>query len=496
MRQLPERGRAARRCVLLAATAALALTPTATSAATAEPRPSAAGSSTPSGAGDYLSRPDIDAPALHTTGTAPPGLLFVTPHAPSEVGAKAAIYEDGELVWWSDPGTGRRHSDLEPITYQGEPALVLWEGNLVQVDDEESEYVVLDRSYQEIASFAVHGLPTDSHDIEFSPDGSHVLLMSYERVPYDLSPWGGPEDATVIDVVVQEQEVATGEITFEWSALDHIPADETLGELDEPDPSGFYDLFHLNSLEYDTDGNLLFSARSTSTVYRVDHDTGEILWRFGGENSDFTFADPTDMPSGQHDARRLPDGRLSVFDNGNQRDPQVSRGAVYELNEETMTAELVEELLPEDPVHAPITGSNRQEANGDQLVSFGNTGVLTGFDDGEQVFTAEFEDDFITYRAELADWHAQPTTQPDAALGETAEDGTQTMYMSWNGATDVAAWLVEAGPDEDRLGTVAIVPKTGFETAAGFIAPHDAEVFRVTPLGPFGEPLGSRTITP
>ncbi|MEO3750363.1 arylsulfotransferase family protein [Streptomyces sp. B6B3] len=499
-------GRAPRWCALLLVGVALTLPPAATSATATAPgagEAPGAGTSASPGAG-YLSRPDIDAPALVTTGKEPPGMLFVTPDGPDQGATRAALYDDGELVWWSEPAPGRRHFDLEPVTYRGEPALVVWEGGLAPSGvappggaGTDTEYLVLDQSYQEVASFSTSGgLTTDSHDIEFSEDGSHVLLMSYEPTTRDLSPHGGPADATVIDMVVQEQEVATGETTFEWRALDHVPVTETQESLSRPGTGGVFDPIHLNSLEYDADGDILASGRNTSTVYRIDRDTGEIVWRFGGENSDFAFADPADMPSAQHDARRLPDGRLSVFDNGNGHRPRSSRGAVYALDEEAMTADLVSSLRPETPVHGPITGSNRHQENGDQLVSFGNTGVIAGFADGEEVFTAELEDGYMTYRAEFGDWHATPATPPDVVLTEPAEDGARTAYLSWNGATEIAGWRVEAGPAEDDLRTVATAPKAGFETAATFVPPESAEVYRITALDTSGSPLGSRTVTP
>jgi hypothetical protein len=232
------------------------------------------------------------------------------------------------------------------------------------------------------------------------------------------------------------------------------------------------------------------SARHTNTVYKVDENTGAIEWRFGGERSDFTFPSQAQMPSFQHDARRMPDGRISVFDNGNEHRPQVSRGSVYEVDENAMTAELSESLQSDPPVYAFAMGSNRHLPNGNQLVSYGETGEIAEFADGERVFTGSFNDTWLSYRAERADWHATPGTRPDAALRHG------TMYMSWNGATEVRRWRVEAGPSEDELTTVGVTRDAGFETAAEISPPEDATVYRVTALGLLGKPLGSRTLTP
>ncbi len=502
MRQVRGNARLLRRCTPLLAAASLTFPLTATSATAADARtPSFWLPSTASPTGEYQSRPDIYAPTLTTNGEDLPGLLLTTPNPDTnQADSTGVIYdEDGEVVWFGDAGPNNGYFDMEPITYQGEPALLLWDGtHMSQPGQEPSRrYVVLDSSYEEVATFQMkNGFPTDSHDIEFSADGSHVMMMSYEPVQYDLSPWGGPADAQVVDAVVQEQNVETGEVTFEWSALDHIPLDESQIDLSRPDPMGVFDVYHMNSLEYDTDGNLLISSRSTSTVYKLDENTGEIIWRFGGKNNDFAFDSPEDMPAFQHDARRLPDGTLSVFDNGTQEDPEGSRGASYELDEESLTAELVEELIPESPIFAAFAGSNRQQDNGDHLITFGNTGIIAEFEDGQEGFTGELEDGFMSYRAEVADWQGRPTTKPDAVLGEAAEDGSQTMYMSWNGATNVEGWLIEAGSSEDDLDVVGIARDRGFETGAEFTPDEDDQVYKITALGRFGQPLSSTTVTP
>jgi hypothetical protein len=427
-----------------------------------------------------LSRPDItqQAPALTTTSTGQedPGLLLTTPGAGAD-GSGAAIYDNnGDLVWWR----AGRYTNLSEVTYQREPALSVFRNS-----DAGGEFLLLDSSYTEIAEFTVKGdLLTDVHDLQFSPDGSRVLLMSYDYVPYDLSEFGGPADGQVVDSVVQEQDLATGEVTFEWRALDHIPLEET----HEPLTTSPADYVHINSLDYDADGDLLMSARHTSAVYKVDIDTGGIVWRFGGESSDFTFpGGAADAPSYQHDARWLSDGRLSVFDNGNLHDPPHSRGAVYEIDEQAMTARLVQDLQPEQQVHGFFLGSNRELANGDQLVSYGNSGRVVEFAGTERVFTGSFPEGTFTYRAERAtDWEGTPAAPPDFAVGEDGQ-----VAMSWNGATEVASWRIEAGPSAGELDVLETVDRTGFETRAEVEAPEGAEVYRVSALDADGRVLGS-----
>ncbi|MGP3968108.1 arylsulfotransferase family protein [Streptomyces sp. 6N223] len=471
-----------------------------TAEAVAVERPAEAG-----GDEGLVSRPDIAAevpPELTTTttGREDPGLLFASPGTGPDSMTNAMYDNGGDLVWW---GSGR---NLTEMTYQGETVLCLYR------DDGEGghEYVLLDSSYTEIAAFGVSGYSTDTHDIAFSRDGSRVMMLGDHAVASDLSEYGGPADALVLDVIVQEQDITTGEVTFEWSALDHIPLDETHWPL----TLGLADYVHANSLEYDTDGDLLMSARNTSTVYKIDLDSGDIVWRFGGENSDFTFADDADMPANQHDARRRSDGSLSVFDNG-EESRNFSRGAIYDLDEETMTAELVTDLRTEEGVYSSVTGSNRKVANGNQLVSYGASGQIVEFAGTEPVFTASFPEDVYTYRAERAvNWRGTPAAPPDVAWrdadadadsdsdadadtdADTDADGTRELYMSWNGATEVDSWRIEVGGE-----VVDTVAKTGFETVAEVTPPEGAgeeagaeDAWRISALDNAGNVLGSRTL--
>ena len=68
-----------------------------------------------------------------------------------------------------------------------------------------------------------------------------------------------------------------------------------------------------------------------------------------------------------------------------------------------------------------------------------------------------------SYRAFRFPWVGTPTTKPAAVA--SLSGGVRTVYVSWNGATQVALWEVLGGPDAGHLAPVASVPKSGFETA-------------------------------
>ena len=145
------------------------------------------------------------------------------------------------------------------------------------------DYIV-DSSYHVIATVhAGNGLDADGHEFALTPQGT-ALITIYHEVPYDLSSVGGPKDGTVVDGIVQEIDVATGRVLFEWHSLDHVPLAESYAPVTRNDA---YDYFHINAVNLDNDGNLLISGRHTWTVYKVDRHTGQILWRLGGKRSDF-----------------------------------------------------------------------------------------------------------------------------------------------------------------------------------------------------------------
>ncbi|HEX5699554.1 MAG TPA: hypothetical protein VFX77_02820, partial [Rubrobacter sp.] len=47
---------------------------------------------------------------------------------------------------------------------------------------------------------------------------------------------------------------------------------------------------------------------------------------------------------------------------------------------------------------------------------------------------------------------------------DTGPDDGVTLYVSWNGATEVECWEALAGPGPDQLEPVGTSPRNGFET--------------------------------
>ena len=448
---------------LVALSGSLGCEPTARTSASAAPR----------GYGEartFRSRPDLRPPAIKvnmsSSGTAP-GYIFVSPKkgpgekAPTQDGP-LIVDEGGEPVWFHP----LQHAEVDAFNFEvqmfkGETVLTWWEGHHTGYG--QGEYVICDHSYRVITRFgAGNGYEGDHHDFVITPEDT-ALITIYSKVPRDLSGVGGPEDGEVLDGIVQEVDIETGEVLFEWHSLDHVGLGESLYE-PPPDLDAAFDYFHINSIDPLPEGYLTISARRTSSVYKADRKTGAVVWRLGGENSDFDqgYGTRTDW---QHDARRHPDGRITIFDNGGVEQDVQSRGIVIQVDEDSMSATLVGEYTHPNKIHASTQGNVQVLPNGNVFVGWGSEPFFSEFGyDGKLLFDASFPSQVESYRAFRFPWNGQPQDMP-ALVAESGSEDEVTLYVSWNGATEVATWRVLAGGGPERLEPAGSAPRKGFETA-------------------------------
>ncbi len=221
------------------------------------------------------------------------------------------------------------------------------------------------------------GYIADFHDFKMLPNG-HYLLISYDPQPVDMSqviPQGNP-NAIVLGSIVQELD-ADKNVVFQWRSWDHIPITDSYAQLD----GIAVDPVHINAVELDYDGHLLISSRHLSEITKISRETGEIIWRLGGKKNQFTFINehPENKPtffSYQHDIRRLPNGNITLYDNGNQHNPPYSRAVEYKLDEQNFTAELVWEYRNNPDIFGETMGSTQRLPNGNTVIGWG--GVNSG----------------------------------------------------------------------------------------------------------------------
>jgi hypothetical protein len=270
-------------------------------------------------------------------------------------------------------------------------------------------------------------------------------------------------EGNVLDGIVQEIDIESGKVIFEWHSLEHAELDESLFQ-PSPDLESAFDYFHINSIDPHPDGYLTISSRRTSTVYKVDRKTGEVAWRLGGKNSSFEMGYGT-RTDWQHDARRHPEGEITIFDNGGIDTDMQSRGIVVEIDEEKMSATLVGEYTHPNEILAATQGNVQVLPNGNVFVGWGSEPLFSEFShDGELLFNASFPSQVESYRAFRFPWNGQPQDVP-AVVADPGPEDKVTLYVSWNGATEVATWQVLAGSDPDRLEPAGSARREGFESA-------------------------------
>jgi len=266
----------------------------------------------------------------------------------------------------------------------------------------------------------------------------------------------------VLDAVVQEIDVATGQVVFEWHSLDHVPITESYEPVDAS-----YDYFHINAVNLDNDGNLLISGRHTWTVYKVDRHTGKILWRLGGKKSDFTLG-PGVHFAWQHNPLPAGENTIRLFDNEGNGSNTVSpptRVIWIQLDPVAATATLVRAISHPTGILVTSQGNAQALDNGNTFVGWGDRGRVSEFDpQGNLLFDAVLTKNADTYRAYRSVWSGQPDNQP-AATARTNRNGTTTVHAIWNGATQIASWRVLAGPSAGKLAPIRKAPWNGLDTA-------------------------------
>jgi Arylsulfotransferase (ASST) len=408
----------------------------------------------PSLAGDFFLDP-LPAPTIHVGSkliefepVGPNGLMLLDPQ--------------GRLVWWNQMPTGNVASMFETVTYEGKPAVAWWQGPVTEDAYGQGEGVIANQSYETVAHVkAGNGQEADIHELQITPAGQ-AWIDTYQPV---CDPVCNEADPPVLDTSVQEIDIHTGLVMWEWNALGHVPTSET-----EVEPTnGVFDPFHLNSIQPLPGEKVLISMRDTSGIYELDQHSGSIIWQIAGKKSSFTMKKGTRFYF-QHDARLYGPklNRLSLFDD--EAGPPVygpSRGLVLAIGAKGVHV-VRQYPRPGDTV-APAEGSMQVQPGGEALVGFGATPYFSEFSksgephkEGRLLFDAELPQGDGTYRVLRSSWSGQPHTVP--ALVAEREGGEVSLYASWNGATALASWQVLAGESAESLAPAGTFSWSGFET--------------------------------
>jgi hypothetical protein len=386
--------------------------------------------------------------ARATTPTAPPpvsvltsngnignGDIFISPFGDASTYANGPeiIDSQGNVVWFQAVPAGEEASDFRTQTYDGQPVLTWWQGTGLGGQSSGTDYIYNDQ-YQQIATVnAGNGLSADGHEFLITPWNT-ALILSYQTTTANLTSIGGPADQTVINGVVQEINISTGQVLFQWNSADHVPYSQS----EQPLPASAsdpWDWFHINAVKLDTDGNLLIDARDTWTTYKVSLGTGNIIWQLGGKDSSFTLqAAPgqtldsaNEIFSWQHDPEAIGNDEYTFFDNESSGTPNLpySRAITVQLNEWNHTATLVASDNQPEGLSAASQGNAQTTAEGNLFVGWGILPYISEFDpQGNLIFNAEFPAGVNTYRAYLQPWNP-PGSGSGSGGGQGGSGGGQ-----------------------------------------------------------------------
>jgi hypothetical protein len=231
-------------------------------------------------------------------------------------------------------------------------------------------------------------------------------------------------------------------------------------------PGWVWDYLHLNAISIDpADGNLLISGRNTSTCYKINRRSGQVMWRLGGKHSDFPLDSGTRFHY-QHDINIHPGGLLTLFDNegGPPRYAAQSRALVLSLDEKRRRVRLEHQFNHNPPVYSNALGSVEPVGDDEWFVGWGRSTNFTRYSStGEVLFDGHLSAGSSSYRALLQSWNGTPTTPPDILVARSGSEAT--VYASWNGASSLSEWTVLGGPDPGSLSALGVAPVEGFETA-------------------------------
>lgn len=215
------------------------------------------------------------------------------------------------------------------------------------------------------------------------------------------------------------------------------------------------------------DGQYLVSSRGLSSIALIDPESGNPIWILGGKKNQFrdlSGGNATNFRN-QHNPRFVNGNlsQISFFDNhvlesgpcGQNGQANCSRGMVVELDYQVKSVKLLEEYFYPQHVSSDDEGSIQALENGNFLVGWGynpaftehlpNGSVVMDVQRGPilEVVDSKPDKDMTVYRAWKMDWVGRPQWGPSiAAVSSGNTTNNATIYVSWNGNTEVDRWEV------------------------------------------------------
>ncbi|GME34900.1 hypothetical protein GTA08_BOTSDO00643 [Neofusicoccum parvum] len=417
-----------------------------------------------------------------------------------------AIYDgNGDLIWSGACLFDNMNAfDFRPVDYAGKKYLSLNIGR--GTPSVYGAGVILSDTYEVVQEIEMSGHTDNFNQHEFSvlDDGKSVLYVAEAAQEVSAAAIGlGNDSMTWIrSNSIKEESLMWGDggVVFEWDSIDHIPLNESTFPWPEvPDEGRGWDYMHMNSIDKFPDGDYLVSMRYSNSLFRISGENKTIVWRIGGPLSDFEMQDGFHF-SRQHHARIITTNSthtiITLMDNAAGSLPKdeavtapESSALIVQLHHapsSRWTASIIRRFPRPDGDHSHLRGSvqilsppapdspaypSSLTHLHDRYPAWSTSNLLAGW--SAHGYTTEFTPSgavvaeirfgssrFDTYRAyKHAGFVGRPTEPPVIkafAFGDVTGkssavvDGSgrgvgQTMtvaHVSWNGATEVAAWRV------------------------------------------------------
>jgi hypothetical protein len=439
----------------------------------------------------YVSRPDIIPAEWNVTYTAPnanlsDGYFFLAQRVETPV--SISIYTStGDLVYWytSEQITNASNGafNFRPQMLNGEVVFTYWEGFADILGYGFGNAIIMASNYSTMIANVTATNRTDLHDQRITHTNQIVTTMYNTLSGVDTSSLeNGAEGSYIEDGCFQLLDIPDSTPQFTFCSYEAgISIDESFLPIAAPptSPESSWDYIHVNTISMDPIGNYLLSARHMHSLIYIDGQSGDILWRLGGKLSNFTGSGINF--SWQHDAKFAYEFNtpaqvlqnqttryISIFDNasdGTENDQSASNGLIIEVDLVAMTATTVTnftapggetDLLVPNQGSFQLMGSDEPSpASNNVVMGYGALPVIAEWDvNGTALQVIHFGTPAVSqsYRVYKAPWVGNPLTAPDVAIQNN------TMYVSWNGATEVASWRIVQGSNTTQ------VPRSSFET--------------------------------
>ncbi|KAJ4298030.1 hypothetical protein N0V90_005929 [Kalmusia sp. IMI 367209] len=440
----------------------------------------------------YKSRPDLAPPRLNITIPAADnvekGYLFVAPfagfpdtateqHGPRQAGPYI-FRDDGDLIWSGYGIYSIWATNFQAAKWKGRDVLFSFEG------DHNAGYghghghtTILDQHYETTRELRAgnHKL-TDKHEFHVVSDNTAVIQI-YQPTPQNLTAYGASEEQQwIVNAIFQELDITTGKLLVEWASLDHVTPDEAILPINPGQAGSGYnssdawDYFHINSVDKNSDGDYIISARDACSVHKINGTDGSIIWRLDGKRSSFALGKNVTFCF-QHHARFHPQLKsegegnnieyISLYDNS-------AHGTEDGRGKEVATAPTSSGKIIN--LRSKSQGSTQLLPNGNVIVNWGSEGALTEYNSkGDVLFHTYMDSGYLglgveNYRGFRYNWTGLPNEDP-AIVALQNYVGT-TVYVSWNGDTETRIWRFYAlSREHGKRSFLGEASRKSFETS-------------------------------